>query len=147
MIHGSSTWSILVGSGIVGRVVQLQHHAVGLVDAVDDRGGGDDEVEVELALEPLLDDLEMQQTQEAAAEAEAQGDRALRLVLEARVVQAQLAEAVAQVLVLGGVGRVHAAEHDRLDGRKPGSGAGGRLAVVGDGVADPRVRDLLDARR
>ena len=58
--------------GIVGGVVQLQHRAVVLVDAVDHRGGGDDEVEVELALEPLLDDLEMQQAQEAAAEAQAQ---------------------------------------------------------------------------
>jgi hypothetical protein len=42
------------------------------VDLVDDRGGGRDQVEVELAAEALLDDLQVQQAEEAAAEAEAQ---------------------------------------------------------------------------
>ena len=100
--------------GIVGGVVQLEHGAVALVHAVDHRGRGDDDVEVELALEPLLDDLEVQQAEKAAAEAEAQGRAALRLVLEAGVVEPQLAQAVAQIAVIVGVGRVHAAEHDRL---------------------------------
>jgi hypothetical protein len=59
--------------GIVGRVVQLLDLAAGLMDPVDDRGGGDDEVEVELALEPLLHDFQVQEAQKAAAEAQAQG--------------------------------------------------------------------------
>ena len=46
-------------------------------------GARRDEVEVELALEALLDDLHVEQAQEAAAEAEAERDRALRLVGEA----------------------------------------------------------------
>jgi hypothetical protein len=43
--------------------VQLLHLAVGEVDAVDDRGCRGDEVEVELALQPLLNDLEVQEPQ------------------------------------------------------------------------------------
>jgi hypothetical protein len=43
-----------------------------LVDLVDDRGRGRDQVQVELAAEPLLDDLQVEQAQEPAAEAEAQ---------------------------------------------------------------------------
>ena len=82
--------------------------------------------------------------EEAAAEAEAQGRAALRLVLEAGIVEAQLAQAVAQVAVVVGVGRVHAAEHDRLARAEARQRAVGRLAVVGDGVADPGVADLLD---
>ena len=46
--------------------------AVGQRDLVDHRGGGGDEVEIELAAEALLDDFEMQQAEEAAAEAEAE---------------------------------------------------------------------------
>ena len=50
------------------------------VDVVLDRRRRGDEVEVELALEPLLDDLHVEQAEEAAAEAEPERDRALRLV-------------------------------------------------------------------
>ena len=85
--------------------------------------------------------------EEAAAEAQAQGRAALGLVLEAGVVEPQLGQAVAQIAVLVGVGRVHAAEHDRLAGAKPRQRAVGGLAVVGDGVADPGVGDLLDRGR
>ena len=48
------------------------HLAVGLVDVVDDARRGRDEVEVVLALEALLDDLHVEQAEEAAAEAEAE---------------------------------------------------------------------------
>ena len=58
-----------------------------MVDVIDDRRRGRDQVEVELALQPLLDDLQMQQPEEAAAEAEAERGRGLRLVMEAGVVE------------------------------------------------------------
>ena len=46
--------------------------AVAQLDLVDHRRRGRDQVEVELALQPLLDDLEVQEAEEAAAEAEAE---------------------------------------------------------------------------
>ena len=73
-----------------------------------------DEVEVELALEPLLDDLHVEQAEEAAAEPEPERDRALRLVGEARVVEVELLERVAQQRVVLAADRVEAGEDERL---------------------------------
>ena len=52
---------------------------VGVVDLVLDRRRGGDEVEVELALEALLDDLHVEEAEEPAAEPETERDRALGL--------------------------------------------------------------------
>src|SRR5690606_40671917 len=81
-----------------------------------------DEVEIEMTLEPLLHDLEMEQPQEAAAEAETECGRRLRLVLEARVVEAQLGQAVAQILVICRVDR------KRSEERRVGTERGARCA-------------------
>ena len=74
MMTGSSTVSISEGSGQREGLSTSMHGAVGQGDLVADAGRGGDEVEVVLALEALLNDLEMQQTEEAAAEAEAERD-------------------------------------------------------------------------
>ena len=87
---------------------------------VDDRRRGGDQVEVELARQPLLDDLQMQEAEEAAAEAEAERGGGLHLVGEGGVVEAELADRGAQVLEVGGVDRKDAAEDHRL--RRPEAG-------------------------
>src|SRR5262249_9192222 len=68
----------VVGRGKEVRVGNLEDVAGGRGDAVVDAGRGRDQVEIELALEALLDDLHVEEAQEAAAEAEAQGRRVLR---------------------------------------------------------------------
>ena len=83
------------------------------MDAVDDRGGGGDQVEVELALEALADHLEVEEAEEAAAEAEAEGGGGLHLGGEAGVVELELLDGVAQGLEVGGVDREEAAEDHR----------------------------------
>ena len=123
-------------SSLIGAVAEQQ--------AVDDAGRGGDEVEVELALQPLLDDLEMQQAEEAAAVAEAERGRGLHLVGEAGVVEAQLADRGAQILEIGGVDREQAAEHHRLRRLEAGQRVRGLAAVLGDGVADAGVGHFLD---
>ena len=130
--------------GHVGGVVEFDLRAVAHLDLVDHRGGGRDQVEVELAAQALLDDFQVQQAQESAAEAEAQGGRAFHLVGEAAVVQAQLADRGAQVLEVGGVDREQAAEDDGLDVLEAGQGLFGGLLLVGDGVADGGVGHFLD---
>ena len=55
----------------VRGVVQLHPGAVGFFELVDDAGSGDHQIEVELARQALLDDFEMEKSQETAAEAEA----------------------------------------------------------------------------
>ena len=114
------------------------------LDLVDHRRRGRDQVEVELALEPLLDDLEMQEPEEAAAEAEAERGRGLHLEGEARVVEAKLAHGGAQILELRGIDRKQPAEHHRDRGAEAGQRLAHRLPVVGDGVADAGVGHLLD---
>jgi hypothetical protein len=54
--------------GHLARVLDLQHRAVVELDLVDHAGRGGHQVLVELALQPLLHDLHVQQAQEAAAE-------------------------------------------------------------------------------
>ena len=79
-IQGSSIVLDLHHVGHVGRVVQFQRRAVAQLEVIDDRRRGRDQVEVELALQPLLNDLEMQQPEKAAAEAEAERGRGFHLV-------------------------------------------------------------------
>ena len=81
---------------------------------VDDVGRGGDQVEAELALQPLADDLQVQQAEEADAEAEAERGRGLRLVDQRGVVEPQLVQRLAQQRVVAAVDRVEAGEDHRL---------------------------------
>ncbi|KPC74051.1 hypothetical protein ADL26_11750, partial [Thermoactinomyces vulgaris] len=92
--------------GELGGVGDLDFLAVLLDDLVDHVGRGRDQVEVELALEALLDDLQVEQAEEADAEAEAERGGRLGLVLERGVVELQLVEGFAEVAVVGAVDRV-----------------------------------------
>jgi hypothetical protein len=93
-------------------------------------GCGGDEVEVELALEPLAHDLQVQQAEEAAPEAEAQRRRGLRLVGERGVVELELVEGVAQVGVVRAVDRVEPGEDHRLGVAVAAQGVGAGLAAL-----------------
>src|SRR5438105_5481995 len=97
------------------RIFDQLHGAVGAVDVIFDVRNRADEIEVELALEPFAHDFHGQQAEEAAAKTEAQGNRGLRLVVEGRVVQLQLRQRVAELLILLGVGRIESGEDHRLD--------------------------------
>src|SRR5213079_1057449 len=72
------------------------------------------EPETSLALEPLLDDLHVQQAEEAAAETVAERERCFGLVGKGRIVEAKLFEGVAQGFILGVLDRVEAREHHRF---------------------------------
>ena len=112
---GSSICLISEGFGNLRRIVHLDHFVVGLGDAIANAGRGGDQVDIELALQPLLHDFEMQQAEKAAAEPEPQRDRILRLETHRAVVQAQLFQRIAQQSVLVRLHRIQAGEHHRLD--------------------------------
>ena len=132
----------------VGRVVHLDPlRVVSLLHAVRDGRRGDEQVEVELALEPLAHDLHVQQAEEAAAEAEAERLRRLGLVEERAVVQLQPLERVAQLRVL----RRSPSGRDRRtpSASRPCSRAAAPAARTRNGrdrVADAQARDVLEAR-
>src|SRR5208337_2437068 len=68
-------------------IVHLDDAAIGQCDFVADAGSSRDQFQVELALQPLLDDLHVQQAQEAAAESEAECSRAFRFEEEAEIIE------------------------------------------------------------
>ena len=137
--------------GHLRRVLDLDHVAAVQLDLVDDRRRRRDQVLVELALEPLLDDLHVQQAEEAAAKAEAERLADLGLVAQRRVVELELLQRVAELVVLARLGRVEAGEDLRLDFLEAGqrlagdAGVVGQLLLEGDGVADLGGLQLLDA--
>ena len=77
------------------------------------RCGGDD-VDAEFALDPLADDVEMEKTEEPAAETEAQRRRGLHFEGEARIVEPELAMRITQVLEPRRIDGKEAGEDDRL---------------------------------
>ena len=141
---GSSILRDFAGVGPARRIVDFDDVAVGLRDLVAHAGRGGDEVEVELALQALLNDLHVEQAEEAAAEAEAEGDGAFRLEEERGIVEAQFFERFAQLCVLVRVDGVEPGEDHGLDFFEAGQGFDGGIGVVGDGVADFGVGDVLD---
>ena len=85
--------------------------------------------------QPLLDDLHVQQTQKATAEAEAQGDGAFQLVGKGSVVQLQFFQSFPQILIFSAVRRVHAGVDHGLHLPVTGQGLGTGIIHGGDGVA------------
>ena len=131
-VHRDDRLADLLDAGLVrhlGRVLDHDDLAVVLHDLVDHARRGRDQVLVELALQPLLHDVHVQQAQEAAAEAEAERLAHLGLVVQRGVVELELLQAVAQRVVLVRLHRVEAGEHLRLDlleaGQRLGGGEGG----------------------
>ena len=127
--QGSSIDSMSDGFGSrAGLSTTTVPLAVLQLDVVLDRRRRRDEVEIELPLQPFLDDLHVEQPQEPAAEPEPQRDRALGLEREARVVEVQLVECFAQHRVVLATDGIDACEHEAL----------GRL-VSGERFASPVV--------
>src|SRR5260370_21221899 len=86
----------------------------------------------------------MEQTKEAAAEAEAQSYRGLGLKGEAGIVEPKLLERVAQHRVLVRVDGVQTGEDHALDVFKAGQRLGARALDIGDRVADLGIGYVLD---
>ena len=126
------------------RVVAHQHRAVGFGDTVDDARRGGDKVQVPFALQPLGDDVHVQQPQEAAAEAVAQCDGRFRVKREGSVVHAQLLQRIFERRIVRAVRRIHAAVDHRRHLPIAGQGAIRRIHGVGNCVADAGFAHILD---
>ena len=87
----------------------------------------------------------MQQTEEAATEAEPEGDRALRLEAEAGVVEVKLLHRFAQGRVVDARDGVDAGEDEALGGLVARQRLRGGSGDGGDGVADLGIADALEA--
>ncbi len=153
---GSSVLSMTCGLGQLGRVLDADLLAGREHHVVDDARRRGDEVEVELALEALLDDLHVEEPEKPTAEAEAERLARVRFEGERRVVHVELLHGVAERRVLGAVGRVDPGEDHGLHvleaGERVGRGthvvgsAARRADGVGHRVAELHVVDALDVR-
>ena len=86
----------------------------------------------------------MEKPQEAAAEAEAQRRRCLHVVGKTRIVEAKLAHRLAQILKSRGIDREETGEDHGLRRLEARQRLGGGALLVGHGVADAGIGDLLD---
>ncbi len=128
------------------RVVHIYHFPLGGEHFIRHIGHRGDDVHVELPEKALLDDFQVQQSQEAAAEAEAQRQRTLRFVGEGSVVKLEFFQRGAQFLELGGIYRVKAGEDHGLHLFKARNGLCARRFYMGDGIAHLHLHGRLDAR-
>ncbi len=131
--------------GEVGWVVDEDFFAGGELDAVFDGGGGGEEFEAVFAFEAFDDDFEVEEAEEAAAKAEAEGGGGFGFVDEGSVVEDELGEGVAELLVLVGIGGVDACEDHGLGAAVAGEGLWCGLVGPGDGVADTAFGDVFEA--
>src|SRR5579872_3734633 len=74
----------------LGRIIDRHDLAIELCNPIPHTRSRRDQVDLELALQPFLHDLQMQQAQEPAPESESQRHRILRLEVECSVIQPQL---------------------------------------------------------
>src|SRR5690606_16688858 len=126
------------------RVLDLADLAVVRLDLVDDRRRGRDQRQAVLALETFLHDLHVQETEEAAAESEAERGARLGLERKRRVVQRELLQRLAKRIVVVRDDGEEACEDARahaLEARQRR-----HVALIGgdDRIADRRGIDLLD---
>ena len=86
----------------------------------------------------------MQQTEEAAAVAEAQCDRAFRLIGQRRIVELELFQRIAQIRVLFAVRRIDTGKDHRLYLFIARQRLGCRIVRAGDGIAHAGVLNGFD---
>ena len=145
-MNGSSIASIVFSSGRCAGLSTVVRLARNRAHLVGDRRRGHDQADAEFALEPLLRDFHVQQAEEAGAKAEAERLRSLGLADEARVVEAQLFDRVAQRAVLIRLGGIEPREHHRLQFLEARQRRDRGIVGVGNRVADAHVRDGFDIR-
>ena len=127
-------------------VVYLRLLAVLVENLIADVGHRRDDLHVELAVQALLHYLHVEQAEEAAAEAEAQGQRRLGRERQRRVVELQFLQRRAQVLEVLRHDGIDAGEDHRLHLLEALDGGLAGALLVRDGVAHLHLRRRLDAR-
>lgn len=100
----------------------------------------------ELALEALLDDLHVQQAEEADAKPEAERLARLGFVDKCRIVERELVERIAQSRILVGIDGKQSRVDHRLDVTVSGQGLGGTVFRERDRIADLDHARILEAR-
>ena len=118
------------------RVVHLFRVSLLVIHHVRHVGHGGDDVHVELAVETLLHDFHVQQTQESASESESQCYRRLWLERERRVVELQFLKRRAQILIFARLYGVDSSKHHWFHLLESGDGFLARTCNMCYGIAN-----------
>ena len=154
-MHGDDGLADFLQLALVGHLRRVFHHhhfAARHDHFVDHAGRGGDEVLVELALQAFLHDLHVQKAQKTAAKAKAQRLAYLGLVVQRGIVEFELFQCIAQLIVFARFRRIQAGKHLRLDFLETGQRLGGGTRVVRklflqcDGVTHLGSLQFLDPR-
>ncbi len=112
---------------------------------VFDAGSCGDQIQVILALQPLLDDVHMQQAQESAAEPQVQGHGGFGLVDERGIVQVQLFQRVAQRAIVLAIHGIKAGKDHRLGRAIARQRLARWLSLAGERIAHAAIAHALEA--
>ena len=144
-MYGSVARSIAIGIGIVLRIVDRERLAALEDETVLDARRGHDDRLGELALETLLEYLEVEEPEEPAPESLPERLRGVLLVNEGGVVELVALEGVGERIEILRFHRIHGREDDRLDLAETGERRRDGIVLERDRIADPRVAHRLDA--
>ena len=129
---------------IIGRVVDHHNLAVRQRNAIDYRRRSRNQIQIVFTFQSLLNDLHMQQAEEAAAESEAQCNGGFRLKGQRCVIQLQFFQCVAQVVIMCAVRRIDTGKDHRADLAVSGQRLCTRIVRQCNCVTDARITDALD---
>ena len=132
--------------GQMHRVVDFEHGAVCQIDMVDDARVGRDDVHIVFAAQTFLNDLHVEQAEEAASEAESESGGGFRLIGERGVVELKFRHAETKLVVIRRVDRVDAAEDHGFDFLEARERLRAGILDLRHRVADSRFGRALDVR-
>ena len=136
------------GAGVrhVNRIIDFDQVAAVLDHMVNNTRIRRNDLHVVLATDALLDDLHVEETEEATTETKAERQRAFRSVNEGRIVQTQPPERGLQFLVVVALERIQTAKNQRAHFFVARQHVRRRPACDRDGVAGFYVSGVLDTR-
>ena len=107
---------------------------------------GGNHIHIELAVQTLLNDLHMQQSEETATESESERQRRLRLEGKRCVVELQFLQRSTQILILVGLDGIYTREDHRLYILKSGDSLRTGACHMCDGITHLYILRILDTR-
>ena len=138
MVDNSRIWE-------EGRVIYHLNITVSAEYLINNVRCGSNQAQIIFALQTLLDNVHVQQAQKAAAEAKAQRGRCFRLKYQRSIVQLQLFQSIAQVVVIGILYRIQTAVYHRGGLAIARQRCFGRIVAIGYGIAYACILNVFDA--
>ena len=131
--------------GHTAGVVYLHDMSLLVIYIIGNVGHGGDDVHIELAVQTLLHNLHVEQAEEAATEAEAQGQRRFGLESQRSVVQLKLLQRRTQVFEVFRLDGIDTGKHHRLHFLEARNGLVARTGNVRDSITHLHLFRSLDA--